>query len=58
MKRILLFTTLLSCVNMLSAQDSGAKNAKYTEYPEAGHNSWDNAFAEPDLLPWLFAQKK
>jgi predicted peptidase len=36
----------------------GAKNARYTEYPEATHNSWDNAFAEPDLLPWLFSQKK
>ena len=31
---------------------------KYTEYPGVGHNSWDNAFAEPDLLPWLFKQKK
>ncbi len=45
--------------NLIKAlQDAGAKNAKYTEYPEAGHNSWDDAFAEPDLLPWLFAQKK
>jgi predicted peptidase len=39
-------------------KDAGAKNARYTEYPEATHNSWDNAFAEPDLLPWLFSQKK
>ncbi|MBS1751731.1 MAG: prolyl oligopeptidase family serine peptidase [Bacteroidetes bacterium] len=35
----------------------GAK-VKYTEYPGVGHNSWINAFAEPDLLPWLFRQKK
>jgi Predicted peptidase len=28
-------------------------------YPGVNHNSWDNAFAEPQLLPWLvFAQKK
>jgi predicted peptidase len=33
-------------------------NVKYTEYPGVGHNSWDNAFAEQELLPWLFAQKK
>jgi predicted peptidase len=39
-------------------QDAGVKTAKYTEYPEANHNSWDSAFAEPCLLPWLFAQKK
>jgi len=31
---------------------------KYSEYPGVGHDSWKNAFAEPDLLPWLFAQKK
>lgn len=36
-------------------QNVGAKNAKYTEYPNVSHNSWVNAFAEPDLLPWLFS---
>ena len=28
---------------------------KYTEYPGVGHNSWDNAYAEPELVPWLLA---
>ncbi|MCP9198476.1 prolyl oligopeptidase family serine peptidase [Gramella sp. GC03-9] len=32
-------------------------NAKLSLYPEDNHNSWDSAFAEPNLLPWLFAQK-
>lgn len=36
---------------------AGAK-VKYTEYAGVKHDSWINAFAEPDLLPWLFAQKK
>lgn len=31
---------------------------KYTIYPEANHNSWDAAFAEPELLSWLFSHKK
>lgn len=31
---------------------------KSTFYPDAGHNSWDAAFAEPDLLPWLFSHRK
>ena len=31
---------------------------RYTLYPDANHNSWDASFAEPDLLPWLFAQHK
>jgi len=26
---------------------------RYTEYHKAGHEIWDRAFAEPDLLPWL-----
>lgn len=30
---------------------------KYTEYPGVGHDSWRNAFNEPELLPWLFAQR-
>jgi predicted peptidase len=36
----------------------GATNVRYTEYPQAGHNSWDSAFAEPKLLPWLFSDRK
>ncbi|MES2003708.1 MAG: PHB depolymerase family esterase [Bacteroidota bacterium] len=36
----------------------GIKSVQYTEYPKAGHNSWDSAFAEPKLLPWLFTNKK
>jgi predicted peptidase len=31
---------------------------KYTEYPGVGHQVWDNAFAEPDLLPWLARQRR
>lgn len=36
----------------------GNVNVTYTEYPKATHNSWDSAFAEPQLLPWLFMNKK
>jgi len=31
---------------------------KYTEYPGVNHNSWDNAFAEPDYLSWMLKHKK
>lgn len=45
--------------NLIKAlQSVGAKNAKYTEYPNVQHGSWVNAFAEPSLLPWLFSFKK
>lgn len=43
--------------NMVKAIRSAGGKARYTEYPEAGHNSWDPAFKESELLPWLFAQK-
>lgn len=33
-------------------------NAKLSLYQEDNHNSWDSAFAEPNLLPWLFSQKR
>jgi predicted peptidase len=31
---------------------------RYSEYPGVEHNSWVNAFKEPELMSWLFAQKK
>lgn len=39
-------------VKELKAMDA---DITYTEYPQANHNSWDSAFAEPQLLPWLFS---
>ncbi len=43
--------------NVVKALEAQQAEVKYTEYPEANHNSWDSAFAEPQLLPWLFAQR-
>lgn len=32
-------------------------DVRYTEFPEANHNSWDPAYSQtPELWPWLFAQ--
>lgn len=28
----------------------------YTEYPGVGHNSWEKAYAEPDLMSWLLTK--
>ncbi len=30
---------------------------EYIEYPGVNHNSWDNAFAEPDFMSWLMKHK-
>lgn len=43
---------------MYAALKAAGANVKYTEYPEAKHDSWNNVFAEPELLPWLFSQKR
>jgi predicted peptidase len=43
---------------MVAALKTQNAPVKFTVYPEAGHDSWDNAFAEPELLPWLFAQRR
>lgn len=31
---------------------------KYTEYPGVNHNSWENAYADPGLLAWMFSKKR
>jgi predicted peptidase len=31
---------------------------RYTEYEGVGHNSWDRAFADPELPQWLLAQRR
>lgn len=43
---------------MVEALKKANAPVKYTVYPEANHNSWDPAFAEPELLKWLFSIKK
>lgn len=43
---------------MVIAITAEGGKVKYDEYPGVGHDSWKNAFAEKDLLPWLFKQKK
>ncbi|MGN6437037.1 MAG: dienelactone hydrolase family protein [Agriterribacter sp.] len=43
---------------MVDALKAAGARVKYTEYPGVKHDSWKNAFAEPELLTWLFAQKK
>ncbi len=32
-------------------------DCQYTEYPEGGHDVWNEAWAEPGLLPWLFSKQ-
>lgn len=43
---------------MVSALRPSKASVRFTLYPEANHNSWDAALAEPELLSWLYSQEK
>ncbi len=43
--------------NMYEALKKAGAKVQFTLYPNANHNSWDSAFAEPGLLAWLFSVK-
>ena len=41
-----------------AALTAAGADARYTEFPEANHNSWDPAYDTPELWRWLFAQQR
>jgi predicted peptidase len=43
---------------MVDAIKAAGGDPKFTIYPNDDHNSWDHAFAEPQLIPWLFSHSK
>ncbi|MGQ9576373.1 MAG: prolyl oligopeptidase family serine peptidase [Thermoguttaceae bacterium] len=47
----------LSRTAVEALKKAGAQ-VKYTEYPGVGHDSWSKAYNEPELVDWLFAQKR
>ena len=42
---------------MIAAIKQAGGSPKYTEYAGEGHAIWEKVFSEPELLPWVFAQK-
>lgn len=44
--------------NMVEAVRKAGGEPKYTEYPNEGHGSWGPAYRDPELLRWLFAQRR
>ncbi|MGE5943354.1 MAG: prolyl oligopeptidase family serine peptidase [Flavobacteriales bacterium] len=45
-------------IDMVSAILNYGGKPNFTLYADDNHNSWDSAFAEPKLLPWLFSKSK
>ena len=43
---------------MVDALKSAGGNVKVTVYPEAGHDSWTETYANPELYEWLLKQKR
>ena len=42
----------------IAALQAAGAEARYTEFPDANHDAWDPAYAEPALWTWLFAQRR
>jgi predicted peptidase len=43
---------------IVAALQKAGASPRYTEYEGVGHNSWDRAFADPELAKWLLAQRR
>jgi predicted peptidase len=43
---------------MFDAFRKAGANPRYTEYKGVRHQSWRQAFVDPELLPWLFSQRR
>ncbi len=43
---------------MVEALKKAGGNVKFTVYPEAGHDSWTQAYNDPELYKWLLEQKR
>jgi predicted peptidase len=43
---------------MIAALKRAGGSPRYTEYPGVGHACWLKAFSEPELLPWVFSQRR
>jgi predicted peptidase len=44
---------------MIAAIKTAGGNAKFTELPGVGHDSWTKAYTDPEgAIPWLFEQRR
>ncbi len=47
-----------SSQQMVELVKKAGGNVKYTEFPHAEHNSWDDAYQDEDAIKWLLKQHK
>jgi dienelactone hydrolase len=44
--------------DMVEALQKAGNNAKFTVYPNAGHDSWTETYNNPELYEWLLSHKR
>ncbi|MFO0924083.1 MAG: prolyl oligopeptidase family serine peptidase [Pirellulales bacterium] len=44
--------------DMIDSLKKAGGSPRYTEYPDAGHDSWTATYASPEFHQWLFAQRR
>ena len=47
-----------ACAQMVRALQDAEAEVRYKEYLGVGHNSWDRAYSEPDLVAWMLDQTR
>jgi predicted peptidase len=43
---------------MVQAIEKAGGKAKLTVYPEVGHNSWTQTYANPEIYKWLLSHQR
>ena len=51
-------TTVVNMRTMVEALEREGAPARLTEYRGVGHNSWDRAYNDPELIDWMLAQRR
>lgn len=46
------------CDTLLRFVENRGGTVRKTVYPKGGHNAWQWAYNEPELIPWLFRQRR
>ena len=44
--------------DMIDALEKAGSSPKSTYYPGVNHDSWTQTYANPDVIRWMFAQRK
>jgi hypothetical protein len=43
---------------MIAAIQKAGGKPQYTEYADLNHDSWSRTYADPEMMRWLFSQKR